>query len=139
MPKAKKIGRPKLPKGHAKGQIRPVRFSDADLKLFNRTADKSEHKTLSSWIRHTLKEATMSAEERIVLAAREEAHRRGTENAIIEVTPNSNISLPTYTPMQWGVEINGRAIVIDLAKVVSHYGSTDIESIQKEIKALLDK
>ena len=28
MPKAKKIGRPKLPKGHAKGKIVPVRFND---------------------------------------------------------------------------------------------------------------
>ena len=57
MPKAKKMGRPKLPKGHAKGKIVPVRLNDAEVKLFTRTADKSEHKTLSAWIRHTLREA----------------------------------------------------------------------------------
>ncbi|MDX6612481.1 MAG: hypothetical protein QOD75_1667 [Blastocatellia bacterium] len=57
MPKAKKIGRPKLPKGHAKGLIVPVRMNDEDRKLFEKKAKASEHKTLSSWIRHTLREA----------------------------------------------------------------------------------
>jgi hypothetical protein len=57
MPKAKKIGRPKLPKGHAKGSIVPVRVNDEDRKLFERAAKASEHKTLSAWIRHTLREA----------------------------------------------------------------------------------
>ena len=58
MPKAKKMGRPKLPKGHAKGRIVPVRFSDEELKAMIKCADKSEHKTLSAWIRDTLKQAT---------------------------------------------------------------------------------
>ena len=53
----KKMGRPKLPKGHAKGVIRPIRFTEADLKLFERTAKASEYKTVSDWIRHTLREA----------------------------------------------------------------------------------
>ena len=57
MPKAKKMGRPKLPKGHAKGKIVPVRLNEHELKLFTKAADASEHKTLSAWIRHTLKEA----------------------------------------------------------------------------------
>lgn len=57
MPKAKKIGRPKLPKGHAKGVIVPVRVNNEDRKLFEKAANASEHKTLSSWIRHTLREA----------------------------------------------------------------------------------
>ena len=57
MPKAKKMGRPKLPKGHARGVIRPVRFSEAELKLFEKAAKASKHKTLSAWIRHTLREA----------------------------------------------------------------------------------
>jgi hypothetical protein len=57
MPKAKKIGRPKLPKGHAKGVIVPVRVNADDRKLFEKAAQASEHKTLSAWIRHTLKEA----------------------------------------------------------------------------------
>ncbi len=58
MPKAKKIGRPKLPKGHAKGKIVPVRLNDEELKLFTKAANGSEHKTLSAWIRHTLRKAT---------------------------------------------------------------------------------
>jgi uncharacterized protein (DUF1778 family) len=57
MPKAKKIGRPKLPKGHAKGKIVPVRLTDDEAKLFAKAANASEHKTLSAWIRHTLREA----------------------------------------------------------------------------------
>jgi uncharacterized protein (DUF1778 family) len=57
MPKAKKIGRPKLPKGHAKGDIIPVRVNPDDRKLFEKAADASEHETLSAWIRHTLREA----------------------------------------------------------------------------------
>lgn len=56
--KPKKMGRPKLPKGHAKGKIVPVRLNDEELKLFTKAANASEHKTLSSWIRHTLKKAT---------------------------------------------------------------------------------
>ena len=57
MPKAKKIGRPKLPKGHAKGLIVPVRMNPDDRKLFEKAAKASEHKTLSAWIRHTLRAA----------------------------------------------------------------------------------
>jgi hypothetical protein len=55
--KIKKVGRPKLPKGHAKGKIVPVRLTDGELKLFTKAAEASPHKTLSSWIRHTLREA----------------------------------------------------------------------------------
>ena len=58
MPKAKKMGRPKLPKGHAKGVIRPVRFTEAELKAFEKAAKADGHKTLSAWIRHTLRKAT---------------------------------------------------------------------------------
>lgn len=50
----KKMGRPKLPKGHAKGKIVPVRLNDEELKLFTKKANASEHKTLSSWIRNSL-------------------------------------------------------------------------------------
>jgi uncharacterized protein (DUF1778 family) len=57
MPKAKKIGRPKMAKGEAKGVIVPVRVNPDDRKLFEKAAKASEHKTLSSWIRHTLREA----------------------------------------------------------------------------------
>jgi len=60
MPKAKKMGRPKLPKGHAKGKIVPVRLNDAQVKLFTKAADKSDHKTLSSWIRNKLEKAAQT-------------------------------------------------------------------------------
>jgi len=53
----KKRGRPKLAKGEVKGRIVPVRFSDEELKLFTKKANASEHRTLSSWIRHSLREA----------------------------------------------------------------------------------
>ena len=45
MPKTKKMGRPKLPKGHAKGVIVPVRVNPGDRKLFEKAANASEHKT----------------------------------------------------------------------------------------------
>lgn len=53
----KKRGRPKLAKGEVKGRIVPVRLNNEELKLFTKAADASEHKTLSSWIRHSLREA----------------------------------------------------------------------------------
>ncbi len=53
----KKRGRPALPKGQAKGKYVPVRLSDADLKAFNKAMKKSEYKTLSDWIRETLKKS----------------------------------------------------------------------------------
>ena len=55
-----KRGRPALPKGQAKGKYVPVRLSDADVKLFTKAMKKSDHKTLSGWIRHTLREAIES-------------------------------------------------------------------------------
>jgi uncharacterized protein (DUF1778 family) len=57
MPKAKKIGRPKLPKGHAKGVIVPVRVNSDDRKLFEKAAKASDHKTISGWLRHVAREA----------------------------------------------------------------------------------
>ena len=62
MPKGKKRGRgrPPLPKGRVKGKIVPVRLNDEELKLFTKAADKSEHESLSSWIRHTLRQAAAS-------------------------------------------------------------------------------
>jgi hypothetical protein len=45
-----KIGRPKLPKGEAKGRIVPIRFNAADLKRIESTA-KANQKTVSAWIR----------------------------------------------------------------------------------------
>jgi hypothetical protein len=59
MPKAKRRGRgrPPLPKGHVKGKTGPARLNDEELKLFTKAADKSNHESLSSWIRHTLRQA----------------------------------------------------------------------------------
>ncbi len=57
MPKTKKMGRPRLPKGHAKGVIRPVRFTETELRMFEKAAKASEHKTLSGWLRHVAREA----------------------------------------------------------------------------------
>jgi len=52
-PPKKKAGRPKLPKGHAKGQIVPVRFNPEDLKKIMAAA-KAKKLSLSEWIRSTL-------------------------------------------------------------------------------------
>ena len=55
-PKPKKLGRPKLPNGSAKGNIVPVRFNSADLKKITKAA-QSEDTTVSEWIRRTLNAA----------------------------------------------------------------------------------
>lgn len=55
-PKSKKVGRPKLPKGEAKGRIVPVRFTAADLKAMAAQANKRKL-TVSEWIRSTLNAA----------------------------------------------------------------------------------
>ena len=49
-PKTKKIGRPKLPKGDAKGRIVPIRFNAGDLKRIE-SAAKANQKTVSEWVR----------------------------------------------------------------------------------------
>ncbi len=54
--KTRSVGRPRLPKGHAKGKIVPVRLNDADLKLFTKAAQASDQ-NLSEWMRATLRAA----------------------------------------------------------------------------------
>jgi hypothetical protein len=49
-PKPKKVGRPKLPKGDAKGRIVPVRFNAADIKRIEASA-RANKTTVSEWIR----------------------------------------------------------------------------------------
>lgn len=49
-PKPKKIGRPKLPKGEAKGRIVPVRFATNTLKVMTKHS-KDNQQSLSEWIR----------------------------------------------------------------------------------------
>ena len=55
-PKPKKVGRPKLPKGEAKGKIVALRFSADDLKRVSAAA-KAKKLSVSEWIRSTLNAA----------------------------------------------------------------------------------
>jgi hypothetical protein len=55
-PKHKKIGRPKLPKGDAKGRIVPVRFNAHDLRRIE-SAARANQKTVSEWIRGAITSA----------------------------------------------------------------------------------
>ncbi|MGI8959153.1 MAG: CopG family transcriptional regulator [Bryobacteraceae bacterium] len=52
-PKPKKVGRPKLPKGEAKGRIVPVRFRLEDLRTIEAAA-RASNQTVSEWIRSTI-------------------------------------------------------------------------------------
>ena len=57
MPQKKaKIGRPKLPKGEAKGRIVPVRFTHDDLRIIAAKA-RVNNQTVSEWIRSRLNAA----------------------------------------------------------------------------------
>jgi len=47
------MGRPKLPKGEAKGRIVPIRFNAGDIKRVEAAA-RASRKTVSEWIRGTL-------------------------------------------------------------------------------------
>jgi len=51
-----KIGRPKLPKGQAKGKIVPVRFTPDETKAIEAAA-RANKQTVSQWIRSTLNAA----------------------------------------------------------------------------------
>lgn len=50
MPKPRKVGRPKLPKGEAKGRIVPIRFRHDDLKAIEAAA-KAANQNISEWVR----------------------------------------------------------------------------------------
>jgi hypothetical protein len=51
--KPKKVGRPKLPKGEAKGKLVAMRFNADDLKRVEAAAQANK-KTVSEWMRSTL-------------------------------------------------------------------------------------
>ena len=51
--KKTKMGRPKLPKGEAKGRIVPVRFTGDDLKAIAVRA-RAANQNVSGWIRSTI-------------------------------------------------------------------------------------
>jgi predicted HicB family RNase H-like nuclease len=55
-PKKAKVGRPKLPKGEAKGRTVQVRLTADDLKAVTLAA-KASKQVLSDWIRGTLRTA----------------------------------------------------------------------------------
>ena len=50
---ARKPGRPRLPKGEAKGKIVPIRFTKAEAQRLAKAAQRNGQ-TLSEWIRHTV-------------------------------------------------------------------------------------
>jgi hypothetical protein len=57
MPEKKRtVGRPKLPKGHAKAIVLQSRVQEAEKKAYERAA-KSEGKDVSTWVRETLNAA----------------------------------------------------------------------------------
>jgi hypothetical protein len=51
--KPRKVGRPKLPKGEAKGKIVPVRFTAGGIKAVEAAA-KANNQTVSQWVRCTI-------------------------------------------------------------------------------------
>jgi predicted HicB family RNase H-like nuclease len=51
--KTRKVGRPKLPKGAAKGRIVPVRFTPDDLRAIEAAA-KAKDQSISEWVRSTI-------------------------------------------------------------------------------------
>lgn len=51
--KARKPGRPKLPRGEAMGRIVPVRFAPDDLRVMGEKA-RAAKLSLSEWIRSTI-------------------------------------------------------------------------------------
>ena len=58
-PKKRKLGRPKLPKGEAKGKIVPVRFTAEGIRAVEAAA-KAKKQTVSAWVRSTI-QATLGA------------------------------------------------------------------------------
>ena len=57
MAKKAKVGRPKLPKGEAKGRIVPVRFSAESFRAITEAA-KAKKQTVSEWLRSTAEAAS---------------------------------------------------------------------------------
>ena len=51
--KARPVGRPKLPKGHAKGKIVPVRFAASDIKAMEAAA-RASNQSVSEWVRSNI-------------------------------------------------------------------------------------
>jgi hypothetical protein len=56
--KKAKIGRPKLPKGEAKGRVVPVRFAPDEIKAIV-CASRAANQTISEWLREIARFGTM--------------------------------------------------------------------------------
>jgi len=54
--KPRKVGRPKLPKGEAKGRIVPIRFNPQGIKRIEAAA-RSKRQTISEWVRSAINAA----------------------------------------------------------------------------------
>jgi hypothetical protein len=52
-PKHKNVGRPRLPRGQAKGKIVPIRFTNGEVASFQKAAKVSKQ-SLSEWVRSAL-------------------------------------------------------------------------------------
>ena len=59
--KPRKVGRPKLPKGEAKGKIVPVRFTKTEFEQLTKAA-KANGQNVSEWIRSTFLSALAGIE-----------------------------------------------------------------------------
>jgi hypothetical protein len=55
-PEKRKPGRPKLPKGEAKGKVMPVRFAASEMRAIESAARVSSQ-SVSEWVRSTLRRA----------------------------------------------------------------------------------
>jgi Arc/MetJ-type ribon-helix-helix transcriptional regulator len=60
----KKMGRPKLPEGEARGKIVPVRMSNSDLELVNEIVANSDFKNASDFIRYAVQETAKREQRR---------------------------------------------------------------------------
>jgi hypothetical protein len=54
--KKAKIGRPKLPKGEAKGKIMPVRFAASEIRAIE-SAARVSNQSVSEWVRGVLRKS----------------------------------------------------------------------------------
>jgi hypothetical protein len=114
MPKAKKVGRPKLPKGAAKGRIVPVRFDSDDLILITLAA-KVNNQAVSEWIRDTLRTAaeksmfnrTLHEAMRVVLAQLPE--HKATSSLLAEEIAKTNLYKRKDGMAARAQQINARA------------------------------
>jgi hypothetical protein len=75
--KPRKVGRPKLPKGAAKGRIVPVRFAVDDLRTITNSA-RANKQTVSEWVRIALPlEAKQQHKGYLIQLATRPARERG--------------------------------------------------------------